>query len=93
MPTLLSKIKTAQPSWFSEGNRRFFNDVRFYAYRNKKGTPFLVQETYRWSDMFGQPRTLAFMVHTVNPETFEIDHMLETAYPTLQDAKDYIEFY
>lgn len=93
MTTLLDKIKAAQPKFFSAGNRRFMEDICFYGRRNKKGNAFLIEKTYMFSSMLGEPRKISFRVHTVNTETFKIEHLLETAYPTFQDAKDYIEFY
>jgi hypothetical protein len=91
MTTLLSKIKAAQPAWFSRENRRFFGDVGYYAYRGKTTKkPYLVRETSMWSDMLGQPRTFCFRVNQVNEESLMIESLTDDVFKTLEDAKAWV---
>jgi hypothetical protein len=91
MTTLLSKIRAAQPTWFSPENKRFFNDVKYYAYKSKRtGKPFLVRSTYMWSDMLGQPKTLYFRVNQVDRETLIIESLIDNVFKTLEDAKNWV---
>lgn len=90
MPTLLAKIKSANKGWFSAGNKRFFGDVRYYAYRSKTGKPYLVRATFAWSDMFGQEPKLTFRINNVDPNTLKIEHLIENVFETLEDAKHWV---
>jgi hypothetical protein len=89
--TLLQEIKAAQPDWFSAGNKRFFGDVKYYAYRSKKThKPYLVRATYAWSDMFDQPRTLSFRVNPINPDTLKIEPTFDVIIDSLDKAKNWV---
>jgi uncharacterized protein YqgV (UPF0045/DUF77 family) len=91
MTTLLSKIRAAQPTWFSLENKRFFNDVKYYAYKGKiTHKPYLVRSTFMWSDMLGEPKTLCFRVDTVNPDTLMIEGLTDDVFKTLQEAKEWV---
>jgi hypothetical protein len=91
MTTLLSKIKAQQPGWFGAETRRFFNDIKYYAYRSKiTNKPYLVRSTYVFSDMFGNPRTISFRVNPINPDDFDIMPMTDDVFETLQEAKTWV---
>jgi hypothetical protein len=91
MRQLLTEIRSAQPSWFSAENKRFFGDVRYHAYRSKSThEPYLVRETYGWSDMFGQTPRLTFRINAVDPETFQIRSMLDDVFSSLTQAREFV---
>ena len=92
MTTLLSKIKAAHKDghWFDRETKKFFGDVRYYAYRSKTGKPYLVRSTYGFSDMFGQVRKLSYKINIVNPETLKIEDLIPLDFSSLEAVKYWI---
>ena len=68
---LLRKIKAAEAArgghWFDRGNKRFFNDVEYRGYYGKAtGKAYLARSTYKFSDMFGGPKTLSWCINELD---------------------------
>jgi len=88
---LLRQIRAAQPDWFCQGNKRFFNDVEYRAYYGKKtGDPFMVRSTYAWTDMLGSPKRLHWRINSVNKETLKIEHLIDGEFRDLDAVKDWL---
>lgn len=89
--SLLQQIKDAQPKWFSPENKRFFNDVAYKGlYGKKSHRPFLVRSTYAWTDMLSQPKRLHWRINTVNPDTLDIEGLLDEEFRTLEDVRKWL---
>lgn len=90
--SLIQQIKEANVNWFTPENKRIFHDVAYYGlYGKKTRKPYLVQETYAWTDMFGKKPRLHFRVHEVNTETLEIDKLLDDEFATMEEVKEWLE--
>jgi len=86
----LSQVKDAQPNWFSRSNKRFFGDIQYWVLQGKS-RPYLLRSTFMWSDMFGQPKRVCYRVTEINPETLQIEHLIDDIFRTREDAKDWIK--
>jgi len=90
-PTLLRDIKAANPSWFSRGNKRFFNDVSYRAYYGKAtGKAYLARSTYAWTDMFGEPKRLHWRINDINQDTLEIEGLIDDIFPDIFAMKAWL---
>ncbi len=88
---LLRNIKTANPNWFSRGNKRFFGDVSYKGYYGKKtGNPYLIRATYAWSDMFDRPKVLHYRINPVHPDTKKIQPLIDDTFPNIFAVKAWL---
>ena len=88
---LLREIKMQNIAWFHPSNKRFFGDVYYRAYYGKKsGNPYLIRATYAWTDMFGQPRKLHYRINRVNPNTKEIEPLIEDTFKDIYEVKTWL---
>jgi hypothetical protein len=90
--SLLQQIKEANEEWFSPEKKKCFHDVAYYGrYGKKTRKPYLVQETFAWTDMFGKKPRLHFRIHEVNIETLYIDKLFDDEFATMEDVKEWLE--
>jgi hypothetical protein len=90
--SLPQQIKEANEGWFTPENKRFFNDIAYYGlYGKKTRNPYLVQETYAWTDMFGKKPRRHFRVHEVSPIYLTIDKLLDDEFATMDEVKEWLE--
>lgn len=90
--SLIQQIKSANPHWFTPENKRFFNDITYYGlYGKKSHLPYLVRSTEAWTDMFGNKPRLHYRINPVNPETLDIENLLDDEFPTYEDVKEWME--
>ena len=87
----LSQVRDAQPSWFSRKNKRFFGDIQYWVLTGRSGKPYLLRSTFMWSDMFGQPKKVCYRVSNINPETLQVNGLIDTIFHFREDAKDWIK--
>ncbi len=88
---LLRQIKEANKEWFSQGNKRFFNDVSYRGYYGKKtGKAYLVRSTYAWTDMFGSPRRLHYRINNINQETLDIEELIDQEFSDIFAVKAWL---
>jgi len=94
---LLQKIKSTQPGWFTPENQKFFGDISYSAV-TIGGKPYLIGETYGWSDMFGRPKIIQFYAKGVDPVTFVLDGLVQPEgggsqfFPSREAVIEYLEF-
>ena len=91
--TTLTEVRAAQPDWFTPENKRFFGDVGYWVLHSVSGHPYLLRSTYAWSDMFGRPRTLSYKVNVIDPDTLEIDNLIDKTFDDRATAKHHIKYY
>ena len=90
--SLIQQIKEHNPHWFTPENKRFFNDVEYRGlYGKKTHKPYLVRSTTAWTDMFGNPPRLHWKINIVNPETLDIENLLDQEFATYEDVKEWME--
>jgi hypothetical protein len=89
--SLMRNIKQKQPAWFSPENRRFFNDVSYWAYYGKRtGERYMVRSTYAWTDMFGSPPRLHYRVNRIG-EDFDIRPLVDREFHDLDEVEEWLE--
>lgn len=90
--SLIQQIKNAQPHWFTPENKRFFNDVEYKGlYGKKTHKPYLIRSTYAFTDMFSKTPRLHWKINPVNPETLDIENLLDEKFATYEDVKERLE--
>ncbi len=88
---LIRAIKEVQPEWFTQGNKRFFNDVSYRAYYGKKsGNPYMVRSTYAFTDMLGGKKALHWRINPVNPDTKIIQPLINDQFPDIYAVKHWL---
>lgn len=88
---LMRKIRQANPNWFSEENRRFFNDVAYMAYYGKTtGKAYLVRSTYAWTDMFGK-KHLHYRINNLDQDTLKVGSLISHEFETIGEIKEWLE--
>ncbi len=91
--TTLSDVKLSQPDWFSRRNKKFFNDINYRVLHGKvSGKPFLVRSTYAWSDAFGQPQRMSWIINPLSDD-LKIQSMIDKHFGTLDNVKDHLKFF
>lgn len=91
MPRLsLAAVIQAQPKWFAAENKRFFNDQTYDVARSASGKPFLVRSTYGWTDMLGGPKRLHFRLNPLDPETLEIQNLVDQIFADRDEVDQYL---
>ena len=91
MRITMSDVRNAQPNWFSRKNKRFFGDIQYWTLLGASGKPYLLRSTFMWSDMFGRPKTVCYRVSNINPETLQIDGLIDDIFRSREDAKEWIK--
>ena len=87
----LSEVKAKQPNWFSKKNKKFFGDVTYRILHGKiSKKPFLVRESYTWSDMFGKPRVLTWHINELE-DNLEIGSFIEKVFRNLDEVKEFLK--
>ena len=87
----LTEFKNNNKQWFSKVNQRFFNDIRYYLLKNKQtNTYFLVRLTYKFSDMFDEPRKYEYVINKITKEN-TIGELIQKDFETYQQAKKFIK--
>ena len=90
--SLIQQIKSAQPHWFSPENKRFFGDVSYFGlYGKKTHKPYLVRATEAWTDMFGNAPRLHYRINPVNPETLDIENLIDNEFKSMNEVKEWME--
>ncbi|KKN56439.1 hypothetical protein LCGC14_0572120 [marine sediment metagenome] len=90
-PTLLRDIRGANGEWFSQSNKRFFNDVSYRAYYGKAtGKAYLARSTYAWTDMLGQPKRLHWRLNEINQNTLEIESLIDEEFSNIFTLKAWL---
>ena len=87
----LAEFINNNKQWFSKTNRRFFNDLQYYLLKNKQtNTYFLVRLTYKFSDMFDEPRKYEYVINKITKEN-TIGELLPMDFTTYAQAKKFIK--
>jgi len=87
-----SDLKAENPGFFSEDNRRFFGDIAYEIWYSLKNIPYLVQETYGFTDMFGEKRR-HFRLRRLGetPENRLGYPVLDREFKSADEVYDYLE--
>ena len=85
----LAEVKALHPTWFSKGNKRYFNDIGYRVLHGKRTkTPYLVQETYGFTDMFGEARKHSFFqLHEIKDGLVLSARQTDYELKTIDDVK------
>lgn len=87
----LNDIKKAQPKWFSKGNKKFFNDVRYYARVGKvSNKTYLVIATFGWTDMFDRKPVLHYRIKPIEEVTKKILPLVDTIFNSMSEVKTWL---
>jgi hypothetical protein len=80
----MADVRAANRAWFGPKNKRFFGD-HWYKLRKGRATGrlYLLRYTDGWSDMFGGKPRPFFVLNHVDPQTLQVDHMVEREGSTL----------
>ena len=86
----IQDLKQINPIFFSPENKRFFNDIDYKLLTGKKTkTKFLIQHTYKFSDMFGGERKAVFVVKPITKDGKILSCIIEL--DTLEKVKQHLE--
>lgn len=85
----LAAVRNANPTWFAQGNKEFFGDIEYRILHSKQHVPYLVRQTYAWSDMFGQNPVAHWRVNPIGPN-MKIENLIDTEFSTLCDVKEWL---
>jgi hypothetical protein len=85
----LQDLMRVRPMWFTEGNRKFFNDVDYWVEYSASGKPYLARSTYGWSDMFGGPKRLHFRLNLIK-ENFDVGPLIDQVFNSINDIEDWL---
>jgi hypothetical protein len=92
MPKLsLHAVISAQPRWFSAENKRFFGDRSYDVAKSASGKPFLIRSTYAWTDMFGGTKRLHYRLNPLDPETLEIQHLIDQEFADRNEVNEWLQ--
>lgn len=88
----LEEIQKAQPKWFSENNKRFFGDLRYFTGEGgvSKHT-YLIRLTEAWTDMLGGERQKHYRVNPIDQDTLKIEPVLDIIFPVKQAVSDWLK--
>ncbi len=77
MGITIAAVRTANPNWFSEANRKLFGDAWYDIVESKHGTAYLLRQTYGWIGMLGVPRKLHYRLHSIDQETLTVGRLVD----------------
>lgn len=86
MTIALHDVRQANPMYFARGNARFFGDINYRILHDKQGTPYLVTNTYAWSDMLDGDRLAHYRIHPIGAN-LAILPLDDRTFATLADVK------
>ena len=86
MTLTISELRQAHPMWFARGNARYHGDLSYRILHDKQRRPYLVRETYAWSDMFGNERTAHYRINPIG-HGLEILPLVEVIFDNLEEVK------
>ena len=85
------QVIDANPGWFSKSNKRMFGDIHYHTYHAQSGKAYLVRLTNAWSDMFDQPLHRHYRINPINPQTFDIEPLVDDVFETLGEVKTWLK--
>jgi len=86
----LQQLKEVNPGWFTPENKKFFNDINYKLLTGGKSkTKFLIQHTYRFSDMFDGIKKAVFLIKPISSEG-KIEPDIKTV-ETIEKVKEYLK--
>ena len=92
MSITLTDVRQANSKWFTPENKRFFGDVSYKVLHGKAShKPFLVRATYAWTDMFDRTKRLHYRINPLEPDTLDIQPLVDQEFKNLAEVKDWLE--
>ena len=86
----LQDLKKVNKLWFSPGNKKFFNDINYKLLTGGKSkSKFLIQHSYRFSDMFGGIKKAVFLIKPISSEG-KIEPDIKTV-DTIEEVKTFLK--
>ena len=86
----IQDLKKLNIIFFSPESKRFFNDIDYKLLTGKKTkTKFLIQHTYKFSDMFGGERKAVFIVKPITKDGKILSCIIEL--DTLEKVKQHLK--
>ena len=86
----IQDLKQINPIFFLPENKRFFNDIDYKLLTGKKTkTKFLIQHTYKWSDMFGNEKKAVYVVKPVTDKGVILESVAE--FKKLSEVKNFLK--
>lgn len=87
----IDEVRRANPKWFCSGNKAFFNDISYDVRCGKSGNPFLVQNTYGWTDMLGGKKTAHYRIHPLDPMSLKIGHLVDDIFKDMGEVEEWLQ--
>jgi|TARA_R100000482_G_scaffold124748_1_gene78811 hypothetical protein len=86
----LQDLKKVNKLWFSPSNKKFFNDINYKLLTGGKSkNKFLIQHTYRFSDMFEGVKKAVYLIKPITIDG-KILPSIQTV-ETIEKVKQYLK--
>jgi hypothetical protein len=90
MTTTIAQVRDANRVWFSPLNCKFLGDISYRVLHDRNKNPYLVRQTYGFSDMFTGIKVAHWKINPLS-EHLEIKPMLDGFYDTLTEVKQVLK--
>ena len=90
METTLSEVKAASPKWFSESNRKFFGDLRYFVF-NWQDRSFLIRKTNAWTDMFDSIPKPHYRINSIKDNLKIGEFLSDIHFKSMKEAILYVK--
>lgn len=88
----LKQVKAHNGEWFSRKNKRFFGDIRYWTKQGKISChTYLIRSTFAWTDMFDHEKSLHYRINPINPDTFEIEPLIDGIFPSIHSINEWLK--
>jgi len=86
----MKQLREKHKSYFSPENKKFFNDINYRVLQSEKSkTSYLIQHTYKWSDMFGNEKKAVYVVKPVTNKGDILECVAE--FKELSEVKNFLK--
>ena len=86
----IEDLINANKGYFSEANKIFFNDIDYRLLTSKTKQKYLVTQTFKFSNMFGEPKEIFFIVKPISNRG-EIGVSIHEDFKSLSQVKNYLK--
>tara|TARA_R100000329_G_scaffold143193_1_gene127079 strand:- start:1159 stop:1431 length:273 start_codon:yes stop_codon:yes gene_type:complete len=86
----MKQLREKNKKWFSPENKRFFGDINYKVLQSKKSkNSYLIQHTYKWSDMFDNEKKAVYVVKPVTDKGAILESVAE--FKKLSEVKNFLK--
>ena len=86
----ITDLRRLNQDYFSRANKIIFQDISYRLLTSRTKIKYLVTHTYKWSDMFGDPKKPCYVLKPISIDG-KIGSLIDLEFKTLQQVKDYLK--